>query len=155
MIDTAVSGDAYKKNLVNVGTFEKGTFFATLFDGVSSSAELKKLYLKNQSTIPEFLGGMVQSESTITPLISSYYATEERSRRLGKKPVLFQYELGSLSLSGSGDTMIVKMDPSKLNSLSGATLGMWESSRKDPIFPAAILTEQGIPLEVFLAYPKA
>jgi hypothetical protein len=139
---------------VNVETFEKGTFFAMLFDGVNSSNELKKLYQKNQTTIPRFFGSMVQSESNITPLISSYYATEDRSRRLGKKPVLFQYELGSLSLSGTGDTMTVKMDSNKLASLSGATLEMWESIRKDPAFPASIITEKGVPLETFLAYPK-
>jgi hypothetical protein len=154
VIDTAQSGDTSKKNLVSKESFEKGTFFATLFDGATSSDELKKLYQKNQSTIPRFFGSMIQSESTIVPLISSYYATEDRSRRLGKNPVPFQYELGSLSLSGSGNNMAVKMDPKKLTNLSGITLEIWESTRKDPIFPTLILTEQGLPLDAFLAYPK-
>ncbi len=154
IIDTAKSGDNHKKNLVSQENFEKGTFFAMLFDGVNSSIEIKKLYEKNQSMVPRFFGSMIQSESTITPLISSYYATEDRSRRLKKKSVSFHHELGSLSLSGTGDTLMVKMNPSKFTSLSGSILEMWETIKKDPIFPTALLTEQGVPLEVFLAYPK-
>lgn len=90
----------------------------------------------------------------MTPLIASYYATEDRSRRLGKKPVSFYYELGSLSLSGMGDNLIVKIDQNKLSNLSGTTLEMWESIRKDSTLPPAIFADQGIPLESFLTYPR-
>ena len=49
---------------------------------------------------------------------------------------------------------MIKIDPKKLSSLSGSTLEMWESIKKEPTFPSAILTEQGVPLEVFLALPR-
>lgn len=151
VIDTADSWDKYKKNIVNTESFEKGTFFAMLFDGVNSSSELKNLYKKNQSTIPRFLGDIFRSESTITPFIASYYTTEDRNKRLGKKWTLFNHQIGSLSLSGMSDNLIVKIDPSRLTSLSGTSLEMWESIQKNPTFPSAILTENGVPLDIFLA----
>lgn len=46
---------------------------------------------------------------------------------------------------------MVRVDPTKLKSLSGATLEMWESIQKDPTFPPAILTANGVPLDVFLS----
>lgn len=135
-------------------SFEKGTFFATMFDGVNSSAELKRMYEKNPTAIPRFFHDIFRSEANITPLVASYYATEDRNKRLGKKSVSFHYELGSLFLSGKGDNLMIKIDPKKLTSLSGSTLEMWESIKKEPTFPSAILTEQGIPLEVFLSLTR-
>ena len=58
MIDTAKSGDIQKKSILATDSFEKGTFFATLFDGVRSSAELKRMYEKNQNTISQLFGSV-------------------------------------------------------------------------------------------------
>ncbi len=64
-----------------------------MFDGVNSSTELKRMYEKNQTAIPRFFGDIFRSEANITPLVASYYATEDRNKRLGKKLVSFYYEL--------------------------------------------------------------
>ena len=54
-------------------------------------------------------------------------------------------------LSGMSENLAVKIDTNKLTNLSGATLGIWESIQKNPTFPPAILTEQGVPLQIFLS----
>ncbi len=152
VIDTAKSGDIRKQSMVTTDSFEKWTFFATLFDGVTSSTELKRMYEKNQTIVPKILNSTFRVSSSIRPLLASYYATEDRNKHLGLKPTSLQYTLGSLTFSGMSENLSVKIDPTKLTSLSGATLEMWESLKKNPTFPPALLTEQGVPLEVFLAF---
>ena len=41
IIDAAATGDVQKKKIVNEESLDVGTFFATLFDGVNASKELK------------------------------------------------------------------------------------------------------------------
>lgn len=86
----------------------------------------------------------------MVPLISSYYATEDRSKRLGKKQIPIHYEFGSLSLAGVGDTLMINMDPKKLINHSGSTKP-WERIKNDPVFPSSLFTEEGILLETFFS----
>lgn len=153
-IDTAASGDSAKKHLVNADAFEKGTFFATLFDGSNASQELKWLYEKNRSTVPQMFDSMFRVESEITPLVSVYYATQDRNRRLGEKGIAFHYEIGAISLSNTSEKMFVKIDSSKLKGLTGSTLEMWESLKKDSSFPSALLSTEWMPLDDFLTFSK-
>jgi hypothetical protein len=151
VIDTATTGDSYKKNLITPEIFEKGTFFATLFDGVSVSQSLQSMYEKNQKLVPKILGNTFGISSNMTPLASSYYTTQDRYRRLGKVTSTLSYALGSIAVSGTSENLRVTMDPKKLKNLSGSTLEMWESIKKNPIFPQEVLTESGISLEKFLS----
>lgn len=150
VINIATSWDSAKKNLLSSENFSKGTFFATLLDGVNMSTELRWLYEKNTSVIPRYLGNIFETRSNLIPFITSYYMIQDRDKRLGKKWTPFQYELGSISLSGMSENLIVKMDQNILIGLSGSALELWKTIKKEENFPSAILTKQWIPLETFL-----
>jgi hypothetical protein len=85
---------------------------------------------------------MFRIESEITPLVSVYYATQDRNRRLGEKGIAFHYEIGAISLSNTSEKMFVKIDSTKLKGLTGSTLEIWESLKKDPSFPSALLSTE-------------
>jgi len=100
VIDVALSGDKNKKNIVNPETLSSGTFFATLFDGVTFSDEIKKLYQKNENTLARYIVSNFGNSNNYTSLIASYYSSEDRNKRLEQKGVPFYYELGAVSLDG-------------------------------------------------------
>ena len=149
VIDVALSGDKNKKNIVNPETLSSGTFFATLFDGVTFSDEIKKLYQKNENTLARYIVSNFGNSNNYTSLIASYYSSEDRNKRLEQKGVPFYYELGAVSLDGKEWNITIKIDENKLKNLSGSTLQNWENLKKDPSFPKEILSG-GVPLEVFL-----
>ncbi len=113
-----------------------------MFDGESSSKQIKKLYEKNQSVLPRYIERMINTKSSVTPLISSYYASQDRNMRLGKKGEEFNYTIGSISFSGIGDKIVAKIDQSKLSSLSGASFEAWEAIKNENTLPQAIFTEK-------------
>lgn len=97
VIDIANSSDTRKKELIDAGSFATGTVFATIFDGVGSSAQLRALYEKNKTSIPRYMRYLkmnnLSNDSGFRTLLSSYYATQDRNHRLAVPVKQFSYTL--------------------------------------------------------------
>jgi hypothetical protein len=152
VIDTAATGDQNKLNIVDASTLEKGTFFTMLFDGVRTSQELSQLYRSNKPSI----AWIFDNTHTIPmdSLLSSYYVSGDRARRLGQAVPIVDYRVGAISLSGTGWSLRVTIDEKGLSTLSGATLESWNTLKADATFPKEILSTAGIPLDMFLHLEK-
>jgi hypothetical protein len=148
VIDTAATGDKNKLNIVDASTLEKGTFVTMLFDGVRTSQELSQLYRSNKPSI----AWIFDNTYTIPmgPLLSSYYVSGDRARRLGQEVPVIDYRVGAISFSGTGGSLRVAIDEQGLSTLSGATLEKWNTLKSDATFPKEILSTSGIPLDMFL-----
>ncbi|NRH20471.1 hypothetical protein HOO68_00295 [Candidatus Gracilibacteria bacterium] len=151
VIDASLSGDERKESITNNESLASGTFFATLFDGVNFSKELKNLYEKNESTLSRNLGSDIADNFDYVPLVSAYYSSEDRNRRLEQKGIPFHYSFGAITLDGKDGNIMITLDEKQLSNLSGTVLQNWENLKKDPLFPQAVLTEKGVPLETFLS----
>jgi hypothetical protein len=152
VIDTAATGDQNKLNIVDASTLEKGTFFTMLFDGVRTSQELSQLYRSNKPSIARIFdnSNTIQMDS----LLSSYYVSGDRARRLGQDVPVVDYYVGAISLSGTGGSLRVAIDEQGLSTLSGATLESWNTLKADTTFPKDILSPSGMPLDMFLHLEK-
>jgi hypothetical protein len=157
IIDTSTSWDINKWTLTDSATSSTGSFFLTLFDGVSASKDLKWLYEKNKSSLPRYLTSMRSGYGmiSISPLLSSYYTTSVRDRKFGKEISTFSYELGWLSLKGNDGIIRISIDEKKQGTLTGSALTSWNDITTGSGFPREILTEKGIWVEEFLALERS
>jgi hypothetical protein len=153
VIDAA--GNKWKDSRVSeTDTFEKNTFFASVFDGVSTSDQLQKLYEKNKTSLPRYvqmLGMDALSGGDTASLVSVFYANKDRNKRLGISLPASTFDFGSLKLESSADSLLIRIDDSKTKNLTGSTLQEWESMKTQESFPKDLLST-GIPLEDFFLF---
>lgn len=157
IIDTAAHGDKRKEALIDKDTAQKGSFFLTLFDGESASNDLRWLYEKNKSSIPRYasyIDDTAYGSDSITPIISKYYTSSIRNKRLGRSQTSFSYILGGLHIQNKGDTFQISLDEKAHVTLSWTTLQMWNNLISEEKFPKEIFSESGITLEKFMANDK-
>lgn len=94
----------------------------------------------------------LSNDSSFRTLLSSYYTTQDRNRRLSLSVKPFSYTLGALSLAGDAENISVRLDEKKLAALTGTTLQTWENLKSESDFPKDILTESGMILSDLLEY---
>ncbi len=150
VIDGITVWDANKKRLAPTDAFEKGTFFATILDGVEMSKQLKWLYEKNTSSVSRYARYLNQTDASGNSLFGTYYITQDRNHRLWKVTEPFSYDIWSLGFRGDSWKLTVRINEQRLTSLSGATVQMWKDIQTAWDFPKDILSKDGIPLEQFL-----
>ncbi len=158
IIDIAKTWDIKKSKILSVNTFDKWTFFVTLFDGVSTSEKLRWLYEKNKSSIPRYMKYLdmadIWNDSSIDYLMGSYYSTQDRNKRLWIETKPFSYSVWTLTITGDTEKLTVRIDKNSTKSLSGITLQMWNNIESESTFPKDIMSEKWIPLAEFLALPN-
>lgn len=86
------------------------------------------------------------------PILSAYYATQDRNRRLNISLKPFHYSLGALTISGDIDQISARLDNGALSTLTGTSLQTWENLRAETDFPQNITSEKGISLTELFAY---
>jgi hypothetical protein len=157
IIDVAKTGDIKKWEIIDSKTVPKGSFFLTLFDGKSASIDLKGLYEKNRTSISRYANlldrEIMSSSDPITSVVSAYYVSSLKTRKLGKGVTSLTYTLGWLSLIESGDTISVYLDEKIHRALSGTTVQIWKNLSTDERFPKKIWEKNGMPIEEFLKNP--
>jgi hypothetical protein len=139
---------------VDTDTFEKNTFFASVFDGVNTSDQLQKLYEKNKSSLSRYMkmiGMDMLSDKGTFSLVSTFYAQKYRNMRLGIPLPASTFDFGSLKIESSADSLMLRVDESKTKNLTGSTLQEWENIKTQQDFPKDLLST-GIPLEDFFLF---
>jgi hypothetical protein len=158
VIDVSKSWDSSKKKLLSDTSFERGTFFATLFDWVSTSEKLKGLYEKNKSSIPRYTKYLtmanIGNDSSIQSLLGSYYVSEDHNKRLWIETTPFSYTLWTITIDGNTDNLLVKINKEWISMLTGVTMQMWNNIESESTFPKEIMSEKWISLADFLSLPN-
>lgn len=156
VIDTSLTNDTKKWDMLDAGSFSSGMLFATLFDGVTMSSQVAALYEKNKTSIPRYMRYMELDDLSRSPennpILSAYYATQDRNRRLNISLKPFHYSLGALTISGDIDQISARLDNGALSTLTGTSLQTWENLRAETDFPQNITSEKGISLTELFAY---
>jgi hypothetical protein len=157
VIDTAKTGDPHKKDITDSQTSPKWSFFLALFDGKTASVDLEALYEKNRTSIPRYaslLDKQIMSGSDpLTPVVSAYYVSSLKTRKLGKVTTSLSYTLGALSLREEDDTISVYLDEAAHKTLSGTSLQIWQNIFTDERFPKGLVEKSGMPIAEFLKNP--
>lgn len=122
------------------------TAIAVLFDGVRSSDVLRSMYLNNQRVLSSVINEIV-SPTEVQTLLSQYYASTERSRRLGKEIIPFSYTLSAMTISGDTAGISARIDKNKALGFSGLVLQSFQDIQSSSGFPQEIFSPSGIPVE--------
>ncbi len=127
IIDTSISWDKWKSNLIDSTTSAKWTFFWFLLDWVSASKQIKDIMKNNTKFVSSINRYLNLWKKDLEYLLSLYYSKSEEEKRLGKKSYEFKYIYWFTTITGKDWEIFAKIDESKTKSLSGATLEKWNS----------------------------
>ena len=153
IIDTGKSGDMRKNDIIGAdSSVFDNSFFATLFDGESTSKDIRWLYEKNKKVLPRYMSSLKSElgSSSFIPLISRYYASSLKDTKLWKKTQSFSYTFGWFSIDGDNGDIRVHLDEEKYTHLTGSTLDVWIGLTAKEGYPKEILSKEGISIDTFL-----